>query len=64
MADNTEKQSTFQSFLNDNQYSRKSILIYERIFGHTYVSTGGQDTTEVRVTVHLLPLETYIWDFL
>jgi len=33
-------------FLDHNQYSRHSILRYERIFGHTFVSTGGLETTQ------------------
>merc|ERR1712137_219120 len=36
----------FQSFLDQNQYTRKGILRYERIFGKTFVSTGGAETTE------------------
>ncbi|XP_071531398.1 uncharacterized protein [Panulirus ornatus] len=35
-----------QEFLDQNQYSLKSILRYERIFGHTWVSTGGETTTK------------------
>ncbi len=35
-----------KSFLDNNQYSRKSILRYEKIFGKTFVSTGGVDTTQ------------------
>ena len=38
---------TFQSFLDQNQYTRNGILRYERIFGKTYVSTGGAETTQV-----------------
>jgi len=34
-----------KKFLDANQYSRKSILRYEKIFGKTYVSTGGEVTT-------------------
>ena len=34
-----------KKFLDANQYSRKSILRYEKIFGKTYVSTGGEATT-------------------
>ncbi|PAA71323.1 hypothetical protein BOX15_Mlig015119g9 [Macrostomum lignano] len=37
--------ATFQEFLDNVQYSRIGILSYEKIFGHTYVSTGGEDTT-------------------
>lgn len=35
-----------QEFLDTHQYSNKSILRYERIFGHTWVSTGGETTTK------------------
>jgi phosphoethanolamine N-methyltransferase len=35
----------FQKFLDTQQYNRKGILVYECIFGKTYVSTGGQSTT-------------------
>lgn len=41
----SNKSSEFQKFLDNQQYNRKGILIYERIFGRTYVSTGGQATT-------------------
>jgi len=40
------KAAATQEFLDANQYSRKSILRYERIFGHTWVSTGGETTTK------------------
>ncbi|KAF4517278.1 hypothetical protein B566_EDAN008612, partial [Ephemera danica] len=36
-----------QDFLDSNQYSQLSISRYERIFGRTFVSTGGVTTTEV-----------------
>lgn len=42
-----QEYESFQAFLDENQYSRKSILRYERIFGPTYISTGGQETTNV-----------------
>merc|ERR1711893_169002 len=35
-----------QKFLDSQQYTRKGILLYEKIFGYTYLSTGGKDTTE------------------
>ncbi|KAI1898360.1 hypothetical protein AGOR_G00071520 [Albula goreensis] len=38
--------STFQDFLDNQQYSRKGILRYEKIFGQGYVSTGGPTTTK------------------
>jgi phosphoethanolamine N-methyltransferase len=36
---------SFQKFLDEQQYSVKSITRYEKIFGQGYVSTGGQLTT-------------------
>lgn len=42
----TNKGAASQEFLDNNQYSKKSILRYERIFGHTWVSTGGETTTK------------------
>lgn len=36
---------TFQTFLDEQQYSIQSIKRYEKIFGKGYVSTGGQGTT-------------------
>jgi len=35
-----------QMWLDQNQYSRKGILRYEAIFGRTYVSVGGEETTK------------------
>ncbi len=35
------------TFLDAGQYSKNGILRYERIFGRTFVSTGGLETTEV-----------------
>jgi phosphoethanolamine N-methyltransferase len=36
-----------QEFLDTHQYSDHSIARYEKIFGKTYVSTGGEETTKV-----------------
>ena len=41
--------TTFQEFLDSQQYSHNTILCYERIFGRNYVSTGGKEMTEVIV---------------
>lgn len=41
-----------RSFLDSVQYSTNSILRYERFFGSGYVSTGGADTTKVRLLQH------------
>lgn len=40
--------STFQEFLDNQQYTRRGILRYEKMFGSGYVSTGGPSTTKVR----------------
>merc|ERR1711894_277377 len=41
-----EKENCTQDFLNAGQYKRNGILRYERVFGHTFVSTGGLTTTK------------------
>ncbi|KAA0709759.1 hypothetical protein E1301_Tti018026 [Triplophysa tibetana] len=38
--------STFQQFLDNQQYTRRGILLYEKMFGSGYVSTGGPSTTK------------------
>uniref|UniRef100_A0A8C2GAV8 phosphoethanolamine N-methyltransferase n=2 Tax=Cyprinus carpio TaxID=7962 RepID=A0A8C2GAV8_CYPCA len=38
--------STFQEFLDNQQYTRRGILRYEKMFGSGYVSTGGISTTK------------------
>lgn len=40
--------STFQQFLDNQQYTSRGILRYEKMFGAGYVSTGGPTTTKVR----------------
>lgn len=51
-----QEYESFQAFLDENQYSRKGILKYEKIFGPTYISTGGQETTnEFCKKLDLLP---------
>jgi len=37
---------SFQEFLDNQQYSTRGILLYEKIFGRTFVSTGGLETTK------------------
>jgi len=46
MAHSAQDGDNLQSFLDENQYTRRGILRYERIFGKTFVSTGGAETTE------------------
>lgn len=43
----------FQKFLDTNQYSWKGVTLYEEIFGKTWVSTGGEETTERFIRDHL-----------
>ena len=38
-------------FLDAGQYQKNGILRYERIFGETFVSTGGETTTKVRINI-------------
>ena len=38
--------SSKPKFDNNGQYSRTSILRYEKIFGEHYISTGGAETTD------------------
>ncbi|XP_060742483.1 phosphoethanolamine methyltransferase isoform X2 [Tachysurus vachellii] len=38
--------STFQQFLDNQQYTHRGILRYEKMFGSGYVSTGGLSTTK------------------
>jgi len=40
-----EKKRMLQMWLDQNQYTRNGILRYERIFGRTFVSVGGETTT-------------------
>jgi len=42
---NNYNSDSFQKFLDEQQYNKNGILRYEMIFGETYVSTGGQETT-------------------
>lgn len=38
-----------QKFLDENQYTVKGILRYEKVFGEGFISTGGLETTEVSI---------------
>ena len=55
---------SFQSFLDQNQYTQKGILRYERIFGKTFVSTGGAETTEVSYCVACVIAGVMCWLFI
>lgn len=53
--------NTFQDFLDNQQYSRRGILRYEKIFGTGYVSTGGPSTTKEFVDLlNLSPGQTVL----
>lgn len=41
--------TTFQQFLDNQQYTNRGILRYEKMFGAGYVSTGGPSTTKVSI---------------
>jgi len=45
MEEAASKSVKLQKWLDQNQYATKGILKYERIFGKTYVSVGGETTT-------------------
>ena len=47
VVNDTPKSTSFRAFLDECQYSTRSILRYEQIFGPGYVSTGGFETTKV-----------------
>jgi len=43
-------------FLDNQQYTELSILRYEAIYGHNYISPGGENTTDLFIdTLKLLP---------
>ena len=43
-------------FLDNQQYTELSILRYEAIYGHNYISPGGENTTDQFIdTLKLLP---------
>ena len=35
-----------KEFLDNQQYTELSILCYEAIYGHNYISPGGENTTD------------------
>ena len=39
-----------QEFLDNQQYTELSILRYEAIYGHNYISPGGENTTDQFMT--------------
>jgi len=62
MSKTPDSYDSFQAFLDGNQYTEEGIKRYEFIFGKTYVSTGGQETTEKFVKTLQLTPEHYVLD--
>ena len=52
--------TTFQQFLDNQQYTNRGILRYEKMFGAGYVSTGGPSTTKVGIKPSALSLFNHI----
>ena len=46
MSEKSVSTDKFQRFLDKELYERHKILRFEQIYGKTWVSTGGLDTTE------------------
>ena len=44
-SDQNEK-DLLQMYLDSNPYSEKNILVFEKIFGKSYISPGGKDSAE------------------
>ena len=44
-SEKTEK-DLLQMYLDSNPYSEKNILVFEKIFGKSYISPGGKDSAE------------------
>ena len=58
-----EKENCTQDFLNAGQYKRNGILRYERVFGHTFVSTGGLATTKVKNNNLQIPIQNFMLSY-
>ena len=48
---------SMQEFLDNNQYNRAGILMYERVFGQGFVSPGGMTTTKVMLAPNVFVCE-------
>lgn len=46
----SDNYNSFQEFLDEHQYSRAGVRRYEWIFGETFISSGGLQTTKVCFT--------------
>ena len=47
MVKEVREENCSEEFMDAGQYQRNGILRYEKVFGHTFISTGGKQTTEV-----------------
>ena len=45
MSEKRTSSEKFQKFLDQDLYERHKILRFEQMYGRTWVSTGGQETT-------------------
>ena len=45
MSENRTSTDKFQGFLDKELYERHKVLRFEQMYGKTWTSTGGQDTT-------------------
>jgi len=46
MVKEVREENCSEEFMDAGQYQRNGILRYEKVFGHTFISTGGKQTTE------------------
>ena len=53
MVKEVREENCSEEFMDAGQYQRNGILRYEKVFGHTFISTGGKQTTEVH-SIHLM----------
>ena len=51
MVKEVREENCSEEFMDAGQYQRNGILRYERVFGHTFISTGGKQTTEVLLSI-------------
>ena len=51
MVKEVREENCSEEFMDAGQYQRNGILRYEKVFGHTFISTGGKQTTEVHANL-------------
>ena len=59
MVKEVREENCSEEFMDAGQYQRNGILRYERVFGHTFISTGGKQTTEVHMYVQSIHSMTF-----